>query len=97
MSHLIKSMEQLGSNPALRSKVRMNCLETLVNLGVNKQLSSALALKNTKDISRLMKTRDKMTFYISVASGLSNKVNKTNTIVNSKVITKLPVIMSKVA
>ena len=97
MSHLIESMEQLGSNPTLRSKVRVNCLDALVNLGVSKQLSSALVLKNTQEITRLMKTRDKMFLYISVPSGLSSKVNKTSTIVNSKVSIKLQVITSKAA
>jgi len=46
MSHLIKAMEQLGSNPALKAKVRINCLKVLQQLGLNKKISSALTTKN---------------------------------------------------
>jgi hypothetical protein len=67
MSHLIKTMEQLGSNPALKAKVRINCLKALKHLGLNRKVSLALI---TKSHTLTNKQRIK-SGYISVPSGYS--------------------------
>jgi len=75
MSHLIKAMEQLGSNPALKAKVLVNGLKVLQNMGVKKTLSSALLANDLKKVNTLTKSRKNMVCFISTPPGNPNKLN----------------------
>jgi hypothetical protein len=75
MSHLIKAMEQLGSNPALKAKVRINCLDVLQKLGLNKKISSALITKN----HAVTQKQRIISGFISVPTGYSNILNPDST------------------
>jgi len=75
MSHLIKAMEQLGSNPALKAKVLVNGLKTLQNMGVKKTLSLALLANDLKTVGTLTRSRQNMVCFISTPPGNLNTLS----------------------
>ncbi|NQZ83795.1 MAG: hypothetical protein HRT52_22590 [Colwellia sp.] len=79
MSHLITTMEQLGSNPALKALVRVNCLKVLINLGLNERISTSLITKNINKLPQMRKIRTKMVCYVSIPPGQVFKVQRSNT------------------
>jgi hypothetical protein len=92
MSHLIKAMEQLGSNPALKAKVRINCLNVLQKLGLNKKMSLALITKNHAVTNK----QRIVSGFISVPTGYSRILSPDN-INNTQPDVRLRPIISKVA
>jgi len=64
MSNLTQTMEQLGSNSALKSEVLDNRIKVLQRFGIEKQLSLALIDKNLSQLSLLAKVRQKICCFI---------------------------------
>jgi hypothetical protein len=60
MSPVIEAMEALGSNSALQAKVKINALNVLIELGLDKPLALALILKKHKELKQLINVKDNL-------------------------------------